>query len=157
MIAAGGSSGVAAAFGAPIGGALFAYEMSKPTSFWSFSMIWKTFITCSFAVLLLGILQTAAEGENVNDGFVGSTIKFGAMSMDNEVNSFQNILGAVIIGIFGGCFGSLFVIVNFKMNAWRKVILKAKCIKPFETALWSILSSLLFVLVPFLMWYVSNG
>lgn len=36
LIAAGGSSGVAAAFGAPIGGTLFAYEMSKPTSFWSF-------------------------------------------------------------------------------------------------------------------------
>ena len=60
LIAAGGSSGVAAAFGAPIGGALFAYEMSKPTSFWTFSMIWKTFITCAFAVLLLGILQTIA-------------------------------------------------------------------------------------------------
>ena len=56
LIAAGGSAGVAAAFGAPIGGALFAYEMSKPTSFWTFSMIWKTFITCSFSVLLLGIL-----------------------------------------------------------------------------------------------------
>jgi len=36
LIAAGGSAGVAAAFGAPIGGALFAYEMSKPTSFWTF-------------------------------------------------------------------------------------------------------------------------
>jgi chloride channel 7 len=54
LIAAGGSAGVAAAFGAPIGGALFAYEMSKPTSFWTFSMIWKTFISCSFAVLTLG-------------------------------------------------------------------------------------------------------
>jgi len=56
LIAAGGSAGVAAAFGAPIGGALFAYEMSKPTSFWTFSMIWKTFISCSFSVLVLGLL-----------------------------------------------------------------------------------------------------
>ena len=55
LVAAGGSAGVAAAFGAPIGGALFAYEMSKPSSFWSFQMIWKTFITCSFAVLVLAI------------------------------------------------------------------------------------------------------
>ena len=53
---------MAAAFGAPIGGALFAYEMSKPTSFWTFSMLWKTFITCAFAVLLLGVLQTAFDG-----------------------------------------------------------------------------------------------
>jgi len=36
LIAAGGSAGVAAAFGAPIGGALFAYEMSKSTNFWTF-------------------------------------------------------------------------------------------------------------------------
>lgn len=56
LLAAGGSAGVAAAFGAPIGGALFAYEMSKPTTFWEFKMIWKTFITCSFAVIFLKLL-----------------------------------------------------------------------------------------------------
>lgn len=81
LIAAGGSAGVAAAFGAPIGGALFAYEMSKTSSFWTFSMIWKTFITCSFAVLLLGILQTLAEGK-LTDGFSGSTLKFGNLKLD---------------------------------------------------------------------------
>jgi len=56
IIAAGGSAGVSAAFGAPIGGTLFAYEMSKPTVFWTFDMIWKTFICCSTAVLVLAVL-----------------------------------------------------------------------------------------------------
>jgi len=34
LIAAGVSAGVSTAFGAPVGGALFAYEMSKPNTFW---------------------------------------------------------------------------------------------------------------------------
>lgn len=104
LIAAGGSAGVAAAFGAPIGGALFAYEMSKPTSFWSFQMIWKTFLTCAMAVLLLGVLQTAAEGES-SDGFTGSTIKFGNLEEVKAVNTWQDLFGAIIIGIVGGIMG----------------------------------------------------
>jgi len=36
IIAAGVSAGVSVAFGAPIGGALFAYEMSTPNTFWTF-------------------------------------------------------------------------------------------------------------------------
>lgn len=152
MIAAGGSSGVAAAFGAPIGGALFAYEMSKPTSFWTFSMLWKTFITCAFAVLLLGILQTLFDGKTLSDGFSGSTIKFGTLRRINSVNTYQDIVGAVLIGIVGGVMGAFFIGVNFKMNAWRGKILKWKWVKPFETALWSIMTSGAFIIVPYLMW-----
>ena len=36
LAAAGCSAGVSCAFGAPIGGTLFAYEMSKPNTFWRF-------------------------------------------------------------------------------------------------------------------------
>ena len=57
LVAAGGSAGAASAFGAPIGGALFSYEMSLEGSFWNFKMLWNTFITCSFSVLTLSLLQ----------------------------------------------------------------------------------------------------
>jgi len=66
-------------------------------------------------------------------------------------------LAAVIIGIVGGLMGAFFIGVNFKMNAWRKVLLTKKWIKPFETSLWSIFTSLMFVLVPYLMWKGSSG
>jgi H+/Cl- antiporter ClcA len=36
FLAAGVSAGVSVAFGAPIGGALFAYEISGPATFWTF-------------------------------------------------------------------------------------------------------------------------
>ena len=57
FIAAGTSAGVSAAFGAPIGGALFAYEISKPNTFWKFSVIWKVFFSCAMAVFTLAIFN----------------------------------------------------------------------------------------------------
>jgi len=59
MIAAGASCGVSCAFGAPIGGALFSYEISKPNTFWTFSMLWRVFSACSIATFLLSMLLTA--------------------------------------------------------------------------------------------------
>lgn len=56
FVAAGSSAGVSVAFGAPIGGALFCYELSKPNTFWQFRMIWKVFFSCSWAVFTMGIL-----------------------------------------------------------------------------------------------------
>jgi chloride channel 7 len=58
FIAAGASAGVSCAFGAPIGGALFAYEMSKPNTFWTFDVIWRVFVTCAFANFTLGLLSS---------------------------------------------------------------------------------------------------
>ena len=57
MIAIGSSAGVSAAFGAPIGGALFAYEISKPNTIWKFSVLWKTFIASAVSVFSLAMFQ----------------------------------------------------------------------------------------------------
>ena len=43
IAAAGCAAGVSAAFGSPIGGSLFVYEIAKPSSFWSFNLTWKIF------------------------------------------------------------------------------------------------------------------
>lgn len=55
FIAAGASAGVSVAFGAPIGGALFVYELSRPNTFWKFGMIWKVFFTCCTAVFTMAM------------------------------------------------------------------------------------------------------
>ena len=56
FISAGSSAGVSAAFGAPIGGALFTYEISKPNTFWTFSMLWRVFFTSAMSTFTLGFL-----------------------------------------------------------------------------------------------------
>jgi H+/Cl- antiporter ClcA len=56
-VAAGCAAGVAVAFGAPVGGTLFAYEISKPNTFWTFSMLWKTFFSAAMGVFAFGFLQ----------------------------------------------------------------------------------------------------
>ena len=58
MIAAGASAGVAAAFGAPMGGALFCYECAQPNTFWSFIMLWRIFFCTSIASFTLSILNS---------------------------------------------------------------------------------------------------
>ena len=55
FIAAGASVGVSAAFGAPIGGALFVFELSKENTFWKFSMIYKIFFACSIANFIMAL------------------------------------------------------------------------------------------------------
>lgn len=57
LMSAGIAAGVSAAFGAPIGGSLFAYEISKPNTFWSFSLTWKVFFASSMATFILSILK----------------------------------------------------------------------------------------------------
>ena len=62
FIAAGTSAGVSAAFGAPIGGTLFAFEISKPNTFWRFSVVWKVFLSCALSVFTLALVSTAMKG-----------------------------------------------------------------------------------------------
>jgi chloride channel 7 len=56
FLAGGASAGVSAAFGAPIGGALFSYELSRPATFWTFGMIWRIFFCCSISTFTLSFL-----------------------------------------------------------------------------------------------------
>ena len=76
FIAAGASAGVSAAFGAPIGGTLFAYEISKPNTFWKFSVLWKIFFSCATAVFTLALFQALFTGGELLVT-TSSVLKFG--------------------------------------------------------------------------------
>ena len=113
FIAAGASAGVSCAFGAPIGGALFAYEMSKPNTFWKFEMIWKVFISCSTAIFVLGLLTSLEHGKTTVWG--SAILKFGLSSDESVIEMVPFYVtgsGAIILGIFGGIFGPLFIYIN---------------------------------------------
>lgn len=76
LASAGVAAGVAAAFGSPIGGCLFAYEICRPSTFWSFGLTWKIFFCSSISSFVLNILSCLRQGKSVvfmNAGL----IKFG--------------------------------------------------------------------------------
>ena len=106
MIAAGASVGVACAFGSPIGGALFSYEISKPQTYWTFSMLWRVFFSTCIASFMLSILKALEEGTEVSMNQAGA-VKFGDLTTVD--NSLFDLFAAIVLGIICGFFGSLFI------------------------------------------------
>jgi chloride channel 7 len=78
LAASGAGVGVSLAFGAPIGGVLFAYEISKADVFWTFSHAWKTFLATSVANFTLNFLAAVFEGDISNLTNAGM-IRFGSL------------------------------------------------------------------------------
>jgi chloride channel 7 len=122
FVAAGASAGVSCAFGSPIGGALFAYELSKTNTFWKFEMIWKVFVSCAMATFTLGVCTSFRDNSPIVWG--AAVLKFGATPDVLKEGTFS-ILGSasVILGIIGGLIGPLFITINTKVNYYRKKLL----------------------------------
>jgi H+/Cl- antiporter ClcA len=150
-VAAGASAGVSVAFGAPIGGALFAYEMSKPNTFWKFSMIWRVFFSCSVANLVLATLTSIRRGETFK--FNVSTLKFGEIG--DTFSSYRGedymllLPASVLIGVLGGLYGPLFININFRVNAWRKKHVTSKWLKVVEAGFFCFLTTSIFYFLPY--------
>lgn len=108
FMAAGASAGVSAAFGSPIGGALFTYEISKPNTFWTFSMLWRVFFTCAISTLTLAILYSLHNGSvlSLNSAAV---LKFGDLSKFDSPLS--DIYVCIILGVICGLLGAFFIYV----------------------------------------------
>jgi chloride channel 7 len=156
LIAAGTSAGVSAAFGAPIGGTLFAYEMSKPNTFWKFALIWKVFFSCALAVFSLamfsGLWETLSHLNN-GDGWDGfgkvnsGALKFGTTNV--TAPTLEVIPGNLIVGAMCGVMGALFVIVNNWMGFFRKYYITKTWMRPIETAIFSFVICTTFFWAPF--------
>ena len=144
MIAAGASAGVSAAFGAPIGGALFSYEISKPNTFWTFSMLWRVFASCSITTFLLGIYFSLSSGKtfSLSDS---AAVKFG--SLDPGESSLLDIPAAIVIGLVCGLMGSFFIFVNIKLGMYRKKYITKNWQKITEALLFAFVTSSLFFAV----------
>eukprot|EP00347_Sterkiella_histriomuscorum_P015757 403355796 len=142
LLAIGTAAGVSAAFGSPIGGSLFAYEMSKPSTFWSFSLTWKIFFASSISTFVLSILQQLYHGKVSNIAVVNSGSVKLASSLD--VPYLDSLFAAVVVGVVGGLLGALFIIINNKVNVLRKKVLTQKWMKVAEAVFLVILTVTVF-------------
>jgi H+/Cl- antiporter ClcA len=131
IVAAGAGVGVSVAFGAPIGGVLFAYEISKANSFWTFGIAWRTFFATSLANFVLTICEGLKAG-NLSNVTNSGLIKFAEI----KKNSYDlgDILIFVLIGILGGLLGSLYIFINGNLAKFRKYVLNKPYIKLLEAA-----------------------
>ncbi|KAJ4953683.1 hypothetical protein NE237_030515 [Protea cynaroides] len=105
LITCGAAAGVAAAFRAPVGGVLFALE--EAASWWRSALLWRTFFTTAVvAVVLRGFIEFCRSGKCGLFG-QGGLIMFDVSSSKATYNT-SDLLAAIILGVIGGIFGSLY-------------------------------------------------
>lgn len=113
-------------------------------------MLWKTFLSCSFAVVTLALTEAAAHGHF--EGWTASSLKFGKIRI-LDVTPTDVMLGAVILGIVSGLLGPLFINVNTRVNAQRAKLWTKKWHKPIDTFIFCFLSASCFYWFPY--WFRS--
>lgn len=139
MIACGGACGLSVAFGSPIGGALFAYEISKPSSFWTFSMLWRVFTATSVSTFTLALLESMYTGAPLSLSDSGS-IKFGQVQNLSE-NTMLDLPAAIILGIICGLLGALFIYISVAINIYRKKYITSNFRKIAECVLFGFITA----------------
>lgn len=155
LLAVGVASGVSAAFGAPIGGALFSYELSKPNTFWSFSLTWKVFFASTIATFTLSLFKQLQEGKEYLTVSSSEIIKLGNTQAAPEMDC---LFGALAIGVVGGLLGSIFIRANNRVNAIRKRILKTKNLKIIEGLILTALTvTFMYMAVTTLFWVAGEN
>ena len=104
LLAAGCASGLSVAFGAPIGGVLFAYE--EISTYFPRKVLWRAFICSLFAAMTLRALNPTGTGR-----LVLFETSYGISYRPYHYPVF------ILLGIVGGIFGGVFCKLNYK---WSK-------------------------------------
>ncbi|EGC37379.1 hypothetical protein DICPUDRAFT_150047 [Dictyostelium purpureum] len=144
FVTSGAGAGVAAAFGAPLGGALF--SMEEVASFWSTTLTWRCFFSCLVATFVMNLLQS-------NSGDISGLIIFNTgKNIDKEFSyHLFELIPFIIIGVLGGFAGALFTFINVKVTEFRREkINKVKSLRVLEVFLIIGVSTFLQFFVPLL-------
>ncbi|CAL0299181.1 unnamed protein product [Lupinus luteus] len=105
LITSGASSGVCAAFRAPVGGVLFALE--EVATWWRSALLWRTFFSTAVVVVVLrAFIELCHEGKCGLFG-AGGLIMFDVSNVSVSYNV-MGMIPVVIIGVIGGVLGSLY-------------------------------------------------
>ena len=119
FVSSGAAAGVAAAFGAPVGGVLFSLE--EGSSFWNQALTWRTFacsMICSFTLNVLVSGLVLGKWGNLSQPGLATFGSFTAQG--NPGYTLFQIPFFLVLGVLGGLCGALFNWANVQLMHLRK-------------------------------------
>lgn len=138
FVSAGASAGVAAAFGAPIGGVLFALE--EGASFWNQALTWRIFFCSMMTSFTLNLFLSAYNHQGGILAFY-SLVNFGLVE---ELDYFWFEIPIYIgIAVFGGIIGASFCYFHVIITKYRQRYLVQRWSKVLEAILIATLTTTL--------------
>jgi chloride channel 7 len=144
LVAAGAACGVCTAFRAPVGGVLFAMEISTR---WSKELTWRCFLAAAVAVLVVRGLVAACAGRGLC-----SQLRWGSLAFMNASYPASIPLALapqlLLLAVLGGWAGSMFVALNTWVCLVRKKWARRKIWRLLEVAVLSAITSAALLSLP---------
>ena len=150
FVCCGSASGVTAAFGAPVGGFLFALE--EGASFFSQKLAWRAFLVASLTSLIALAIINVIEDYGFNTGFAVDMIvslNYFLPFPSTQLWNFIDLPFFFLIGIIGGLLGAAFNHCNVELMKLRKKYVNTYAKKYLEVVVVVTLMAICQVFIPY--------